>query len=152
MSNPVGRPTDYKDEYNEQVYKLCLLGAIDEELADFFGICVATLNTWKKLYPNFLASIKKGKQIADAEVSEKLYQRAKGYSHPDIDIRVCNNEIVETPLVKHYPPDATSAIFWLKNRQPRKWKDKHEVENINTNIEVTDQKVIDEVVNKIKGL
>jgi hypothetical protein len=31
-----GRPTKYKEEYNEQAYKLCLLGATDKELADFF--------------------------------------------------------------------------------------------------------------------
>ena len=33
-----GRPTEYKEEYNEQVYKLCLLGAKDKELADFFNV------------------------------------------------------------------------------------------------------------------
>lgn len=45
----------------------------------------------------------------------------------------------------------TGAIFALKNLG---WKDKHEVENTNTNtnIEVTDQNVIDKVVNKIKEL
>jgi len=32
------------------------------------------------------------------------------------------------PTVKHYPPDTTAAIFWLKNRQPAKWREKQEVE------------------------
>jgi len=31
------------------------------------------------------------------------------------------------PTTKHYPPDATSAIFWLKNRQRDKWRDKQDV-------------------------
>ena len=31
--------------------------------------------------------------------------------------------------IEHYPPDTTAAIFWLKNRQPGKWRDKKEVEN-----------------------
>jgi hypothetical protein len=31
---------------------------------------------------------------------------------------------VETPLEKYYPPDTTAAIFWLKNRQKDKWRDK----------------------------
>jgi len=30
--------------------------------------------------------------------------------------------------VKQYPPDPTSAIFWLKNRQPKIWRDKQEEE------------------------
>ncbi|MDE4014421.1 hypothetical protein Q7499_00930 [Glaesserella parasuis] len=57
-------------------------------------------------------------------VANSLYKRALGYEAPDIDIRVIENQIVETPLIKHYPPDPTSAIFWLKNRQPDKWRDK----------------------------
>lgn len=32
--------------------------------------------------------------------------------------------------IEHYPPDTTAAIFWLKNRQPAKWRDKKEVENL----------------------
>jgi hypothetical protein len=30
-----GRPTKYRVDYNEQGYKLCLLGATDNDLADF---------------------------------------------------------------------------------------------------------------------
>lgn len=33
-----GRPTRYKAEYAQQAYKLCLLGATDKELADFFHV------------------------------------------------------------------------------------------------------------------
>jgi hypothetical protein len=28
------------------------------------------------------------------------------------------------PTTKYYPPDATSMIFWLKNRRPEQWKEK----------------------------
>ena len=42
-----GRPTKYKDEYCEQAYKLCLLGATDKEMADFFQVSLSTLNLWK---------------------------------------------------------------------------------------------------------
>jgi len=120
----VGRPTKYKEEYNELAYKLCLLGHTDEELAQFFEIATSTLYEWKLAYPEFSEALKKGKEVADGEVVASLYHRALGYSHPDVDIKVIDGCIVETPLVKHYPPDATSAIFWLKNRQPKKWRDK----------------------------
>lgn len=125
----IGRPTKYKTEYNEQAYKLCLLGHTDEELASFFEISESTLNNWKIEYPDFMESIKKGKEIADADVSVSLYQRALGYSHDDVDIKAVNGEIVETPVIKHYPPDPTSMIFWLKNRQPKKWRDKQVTEH-----------------------
>lgn len=119
-----GQPTKYKSEYVVQVEKLCLLGATDKDIADFFEVSESTLNNWKNEHPEFLESIKKGKMLADANVAERLYKRALGYEAPDIDIRVIENQIVETPLIKHYPPDPTSAIFWLKNRQPEKWRDK----------------------------
>ena len=121
-----GRPTKYKSAFNKQAEKFCKLGATDEELADFLDIDVSNLNRWKIKYPAFRASIKKGKELADAEVAEKLFKRATGYSCPDVDIKVVDGLIVQTKLVKHYPPDTPAAIFWLKNRQKRKWRDKIE--------------------------
>lgn len=121
-----GRPTKYKSEFNKQAEKFCKMGSTDDQLADLFDCDVATLNRWKKKYPTFRASIKKGKDVADAEVVDLLFQRATGYSHPDVDIKVINNKIVKTALVKHYPPDTAAAIFWLKNRQKEKWRDKIE--------------------------
>ena len=121
---PVGRPTKYKPEYSAQAQKLCLLGATDAEIADFFDVDVSTINNWKNEFPEFLESVKKGKMLADANVADRLYQRAMGYEAPDVDIRVVEGEIIETPLTKHYPPDTPAAIFWLKNRQRSKWRDK----------------------------
>lgn len=121
-----GRPSRYKPEFADQAKKLCKLGMIDKELAEFFGVSEQTLNAWKKAHPEFLESLKGGKALADAEVAAKLFHRATGYEHPDSDIKVINNKVVITPMVKHYPPDTTAAIFWLKNRQPKKWRDKPE--------------------------
>lgn len=75
-----GRKSEYQKEYADQALKLCLLGAIDKELAEFFSVSVQTLNKWKKDYPEFLESLKKGKNIADANVASRLYNRAIGYS------------------------------------------------------------------------
>ena len=131
----VGRPTLFRDEYVEQAYKLCLLGATDAELADFFEVCERTINTWKEDYPEFLQSLKAGKASADAAVAESLYKRALGYSHPDVHISNFQGVVTVTDIVKHYPPDTGAAFIWLKNRQPHKWKDKVEVkEDINLNI------------------
>jgi len=125
----VGRPTKYKEEYNEQVYKLCLLGATDKELADFFNVAESTINEWKIEYVEFSESIKRGKQIADANVASKLYHRAIGYEHEDTQFATYQGEITDKETyIKHYAPDPTAAIFWLKNRQPAKWRDKQEID------------------------
>jgi len=122
-----GRPTKYKEEYNEQAYKLCLLGATDKSLADFFGVDEATVNRWKEDFPEFCKSLREGKEVADAKVAEKLYNRALGYKCKEDKIFLHEGEPVVVPTEKHYPPDATSAIFWLKNRQSGKWRDRQEI-------------------------
>ncbi len=123
-----GRPTKYDEKYAEQAYKLCLLGATDEEMADFFEVTETTINNWKIEFPEFFESIKKGKQVADGNVADRLYQRALGFEHDSEEIKVADGEVVRVPVRKIYPPDPTSMIFWLKNRQPKKWRDKQEIE------------------------
>jgi hypothetical protein len=128
VATKVGRPSKYKPEIAEQAYKLCLLGATDKEMADFFGVAESTFNLWKKEHEEFSESLKKGKLLADANVANKLYQRALGYSHPEDKIFNDNGEPMIVPTIKHYPPDPTAAIFWLKNRKPQEWRDKRETE------------------------
>lgn len=123
-----GRPTKYKPEYAEQAMKLAKLGAIDEEIADFFKIDRSTLVRWKRKHKDFCATLKRGKVFADTRVVESLYRRACGYSHPEVHVAVYRGSVIKTELIKHYPPDTTSCIFWLKNRKPDEWRDKQENE------------------------
>lgn len=134
-----GRPTEYRPEYCTQVEKLCKLGATDKEIADFFEVTEQTINNWKSEHDEFFESIKKGKIIADANVADRLYQRAMGYTHDAVKIFPSGGEAedkegnkVKGPLIvpyqEHYPPDTVAAIFWLKNRQKDKWRDKQEVD------------------------
>lgn len=135
----MSRPTKYKEEYDEQAKKLCRLGATDKELADFFDIAESTLNLWKERHPSFMESLKLGKTLSNANVADSLYNRAIGYVAPHDDIRVVNDEIVITRITKFYPPDPVSCIYWLKNRERDRWKDKWETEEdrgtkVNVNI------------------
>lgn len=127
--HPGGRPSKYKQEYCELATKYCLLGATDAELAAYFDVDEKTLNNWKHDHPEFLQSIKAGKDEADATVAQSLYKRANGYQHPDTHFATCNGVVVATPTVKHYPPDTAAAFIWLKNRRSGKWRDKQELEH-----------------------
>ena len=55
-----------------------------------------------------------------------------------------NGQIVITPTIKHYPPDTTAGIFWLKNRQRDKWRDKPEADDPD-DLPVTPVKVVVQV-------
>lgn len=119
-----GRRSAFREEYAEQAKKLCRLGAIDRELADFFGVCERTLHAWKKRHPEFLAALKEGKALADAQVAHSLYLRALGYAHPDVHVSRYQGEVTVTEIVKHYPPDTAACVFWLRNRCPDLWRER----------------------------
>lgn len=122
-----GRPTRYRPIYAEQAHAFCLLGADDKKLAELLEVGEATINRWKAKHPEFRESIKRAKAGADCEVAAALFKRAVGYSHPDVHVSNYQGEITITPLTKHYPPDVTAMIFWLKNRQPELWRDKIDI-------------------------
>lgn len=129
-----GRPTRYQAEFAEQAQKLCRLGATDKELADFFAVDVATVNRWKLRHPEFRESLKRGKEIADAEVADRLFKRATGYSHKDTKFATFEGKITDREEYdKHYPPDTVACIFWLKNRRPDLWRDKVGLEHTGAN-------------------
>lgn len=128
-----GRPTKYKDEYCEQVEKLCKLGATDKEIADFFNVNIDTITEWKKVHYEFSVSIKKGKLLADANVAEALYKKATGFENEEVKIFQYEGEPVTVPFVAYYPPDTAAINIWLKNRRGRvkpqegqRWADKVE--------------------------
>lgn len=126
QTNLVGRPSKYQFEYCEQAYKLYLLKATDEEVADFFGVNVDTLYEWRKVHEEFSEATARGKVQADAEVAEKLKHRALGYSHEAVKIFMPAGASVPVyaKYIEHYPPDTQAISLWLRNRQPDKWRDK----------------------------
>ena len=145
--NKVGAPTKYKEEYNEQVYKLCLLGATDKEIADFFEVHIDTIQEWKKVYSEFSYSIVNGKTKADMEVANSLYKTAndriikkqipiKTKNVDWVDGKKIETEVVEIVEIEEIiPADFRSQSFWLRNRKSDVWREKSEVDsNVNNNI------------------
>ena len=124
-----GQPTAYRPHFVEQAAKLCLLGATDMELADFFNVSLATIKNWKFHYPEFLAALKSGKSYSDERVERSLFHKAIGYSFDAEEVFQYQGEIVRAKVRKHVPPDTTAAIFWLKNRRKDRWRDIHKHEH-----------------------
>ncbi len=145
VKSNAGQPTKYKDDYAKQAYKLCLLGSTDKDMADFFEVCEDTINNWKHAHPEFFESIKRGKISADATVASRLYKRAIGYEHDEDKIFNNNGEPLIVPTTKHVQPDTTAAIFWLKNRQPKMWRDSQNIDH------TTNGKDLETVVNNFSG-
>ena len=139
-----GRNSAYRPEFNEQARKLCLLGYTDDELADFFSVCVRTINNWKSQHPAFLHSITEGKVVADANVADSLYRRATGEEViVEKAIKKEDGTYEAMRLKQFVPGDVTAQRLWLLNRRKGNWRDKQEVELAG---HLTYQKVQREVV------
>ena len=120
----IGRPTKSRGKaMDDEAFRLALLGLLNIEICEFFGITEETFYQWKKIHPTLSESIARGRQPADARVAEALYQRALGYSHPAEEIHVLKNgTVVRVDTYKHYPPDTNANAFWMRNRAKRDWK------------------------------
>lgn len=126
----MARPTKFRPEFVAQAAKLCVLGATDQEIADFFGVEVRTIYRWKADNDEFCQSLKAGKAVADERVERSLFQKAVGYEQDEVKIFMPANAggPVYAPFRAKIAPDTTAAIFWLKNRRPDLWRDKRETE------------------------
>jgi hypothetical protein len=79
---------------------------------------VQTYYDWQKAHPEFLESIMREKILADAEVADKLYQRALGYVVNGTKLyRQGDGSVLQVPYQIEHPPDMAAASLWLRNRQ-----------------------------------
>lgn len=167
--NPVGRPSKFPTLDKIQFKKLVLAGWDDAQVSDFFGIAVSTLTRWKKKNEEFCLSLKDWKREADLEVEKSLYKRAIGFEYDEVTYEKINTGGLavgiskgEIKNIKHTPtyktkvitklvvPDVTAEIFWLKNRQPDKWRDKTEVSHPETENQTQEQ--IGKQLDRIEGI
>lgn len=124
---PTGRPPVYSDTFVEQARVACSdLGATDIKLAKMFGVSKNCIYDWKRKHPDFKQAIQDGKDQYDLSTArECLLKRIKGYDYkettmePDKEGKLSIVKVVK----KHIPADPTSTIFFLKNRDPRRWRD-----------------------------
>lgn len=143
IKNSVGRPTKYKPSFCRDVYKLCLLGATMDKIADFFEVNIDSLYEWMNCYPKFSESIKKGRAGADMEVANSMYNKSRGFVQKVkkalvvSDGKDCGSHVEIVEVEQYIPPSEIAGMFWLKNRQKDNWKPDKELncdddENMNS--------------------
>jgi hypothetical protein len=65
-------------------------------------------------------------------IDRSLYQRAVGYNYEATKIFMPANreKPVVVPYIEHVPPDVTAGVYWLKNRDPKNWRDTQTLEHV----------------------
>lgn len=148
MAKRKGRPKEKPEDKVDlaQVERLASLGLTDKEIGIALGLSERTINRYKK-DDEFLSVLKKGKEISDKRVERSLFERATGYTHPEEKIFQYEGQIIRADTKKHYPPDTTAIIFWLKNRKPDEWRDVQKIEQTNINAGTDIESMTDEELN-----
>ncbi|MBA7465180.1 hypothetical protein ES707_00342 [subsurface metagenome] len=108
-------------------------GLTNIQIARKLGVSKDTFYEYLKIYPDFSDSIKKGKRPVDIEVENALLKRAKGYNYEEVHAEYNMDKEGKQKafpskikkIKKQVVPDVTAQIFWLKNRRPRLWRDRH---------------------------
>ncbi|MDK2790590.1 MAG: hypothetical protein PWP15_1097 [Methanothermococcus sp.] len=131
-----------KSKYKEWITKEGLLkiegwakdGLTDEDIAHNMGISRGTLYEWKKKYPDIDDALKTGKEVVDRKVENALFKNAMGYEYTEVKEYIEQTDDGKTKkriekTTKHIPANTTAQIFWLKNRKPKQWRDKQDIEH-----------------------
>lgn len=97
-----------------------------EQISHNIGCSASTLHEWINRFPEISEALKKGRDLADIEVENALFKRATGYDAMDSSTETdgAGNVIKSKVTTRHVAPDVTAIIFYLKNRLPKKWRDK----------------------------
>ncbi len=99
------------------------------EISESLGIARKTLYEWIDKDDELHDAIKTQEEANIDFAESKLFERINGYEHKDVHISNFKGEITTTPLIKHYPPDPTSIIFFLKTRaKHRGYVEKQQIE------------------------
>jgi transcriptional regulator with XRE-family HTH domain len=99
-------------------------GLTDEQIANNMGVSIATLYNYKRDHLVILEALKRGKEVVDIQIENALFKRASGYYFTE---EVSTKNGIER-IEKYSHPDTTAQIFWLKNRKPKEWRDKQEMD------------------------
>ena len=131
---PKSRKVKYADWLTEEglskLEEWAKQGLIDTQIAHNMGIHPSTLYDWINKYPEIGESLKRGKEVIDLEVENALLKRALGYEYKEVKkIATEDGKKRVEETTKQVIPDTTAQIFWLKNRKPRQWRDKQDIEH-----------------------
>jgi hypothetical protein len=110
----------------DHVKAIAMRGLDDSEMAVMMGVSDGLMESWRKYYPEFNKAIEEGRALPDQEVIAALHRNAVGYEREqDVVVRGRKGAMVLTTKV-YYPGETAAQRYWLNNRQPKNWKERHD--------------------------
>lgn len=129
----MARPVKYEERFDYMAEVACREGGFtDWKLGKLFDVAISTITNWKRNYPSFLEAVKRGKDDFDTmAVEDSLLKQCLGYTFTETTMEP--NKKGELKVIKivekHAPANSTSTKFFLKNRNPKRWRDRQQFEH-----------------------
>ncbi len=128
--------TKLTKEIKTGIAKLLGRGYSQVQVGKILGVSQSTINRWVAFNPDLRIDIKLQEQLATDMVERAMFDKATGnvVTHErkiEFDVNTGHEKTTEYKEKTH-PPDTASSIFWLKNKRPDQWKDRHEIYNDGT--------------------
>ena len=121
-----------------QARQLALLGKTNARMAEIMGVSIKTIEYWWRTKPEFRESLQNGRDMADAQTADSLFQVANGWEVEEehLHINRITGEAKIIKIKKKYKPDAWAAAKWLALRQRELWTEIQRMESSHTNINI----------------
>lgn len=128
-------------KYNLSLDKLLVLlakaGLNNEEIGEVLGMSANIFSSFLSQNPEVREIIEDAREEPNFRVEQSLFKRALGYKTKEI-VKEDGKPVKVT--IKEIAPDVVACIFWLKNRDPKRWRDvvemkfslRDRVERVNT--------------------
>lgn len=139
-----GRPPKWPKIDLDRVTQFAESGMTNLQIAVALGVSEDTVYDWKLNWVDFSEALKRGKTNPDDEIERSLFERARGYSHVEEKVFCTDGVVTKEKVIKHYPPDPVSGIFWLCNRRKDKWRHVSHIEHSGPNGDAIDVNVTSE--------
>ncbi|MEK3838659.1 transposase [Paenibacillus sp. FSL R7-0128] len=123
-----GRPSKYDSHVQPKLLLIeawCRDGLTEAQICANLDVNTTSWCEYKKQYPELVDALKKGKEVIDIMVENALLKAALGYQYEET--KETEDGFERSTKMAH--PNTTALIFWLKNRKPKEWRDKQELEH-----------------------
>ena len=134
--------------YLDKITEWCKAGASDGDIYKKLDVGSTKFYEYKKKHPELVEAMKKGRINANEAVENALFRLATGYKYTEEKI-ITGDKYQKEVFEKHLPPNIAAIIFYLCNRMPERWSQRH---NDNGNGNDLNGDVLNEDVKRSKAI
>lgn len=119
--------TSYGAIAHNKIVMMRAQGETFEDIAKSLGVSLRTMKAWFDKHKDLKEAAKLANMFVEQAAEHALLQLALGHFQPETKVFMYQGEVIKEEITKWHSPNPKALEFLLKNVNPEKWKDRHEV-------------------------